>query len=119
MSSIEHKFPDRGALIDALYQVVVSDLEQSLQQQSRATLLLSGGSTPAPLYRKLSSAKLNWRDVSVGLVDERWVATDSNASNERLLRENMLINEATMARFTGMKNDYQTVFGGAGECNSE
>ncbi|MDH3631011.1 MAG: 6-phosphogluconolactonase [Gammaproteobacteria bacterium] len=118
MAIIEHKFNDRAELIEALYQVFTADLQQALDQHASATLLLSGGSTPAPLYRQLSTADLNWSEINVALVDERWVDADSAASNERLLRETMLINKAQSANFTGMKNDHQTPFDGEAECNT-
>lgn len=118
MSVIEHKFSDRDVLIENLSRVFVGDLQQALEQQSSATLLLSGGSTPAPLYRRLSKADLDWSRVNVALVDERWVDTDSDASNARLLRENMLIKNAADANFTGMKNDHETAFEGEAECNA-
>lgn len=117
MSIIEYKFADRDELIEELYRVITGDLQQALEQQSSATLLLSGGSTPAPLYQRLSTANLNWNQVKVALVDERWVDADSDASNERLLRSSMLINNATDAQFVGMKNDHQTPFTGEAECN--
>lgn len=118
MTVIEHKFNDRNELIENLTQVFTHDLQQALELQASATLLLSGGSTPAPLYRRLSTAKLNWNQVNVALVDERWVDAESDASNERLLHENMLINNAADASFTGMKNDHQTPFAGMIECNA-
>jgi 6-phosphogluconolactonase len=118
MSIIEHKFTDRAAMIEALYQVFSKDLGQALQQQSSATLLLSGGSTPIPLYQQVSTASINWEKVSVALVDERWVDTDHEASNERLLNENMLINKAAAANFTGMKNQHQSSLDGEAECNA-
>ncbi len=118
MPSIEHEFTDRAELIEALYQVFTADLQQALDQHASATLLLSGGSTPAPFYRQLSTADLNWSQINVALVDERWVDADSAASNERLLRETMLINKAQSANFTGMKNDHRTPFDGEAECNT-
>lgn len=118
MSSIERRFTDRAELTDAVREVFVEDLQQALQQQSSATILLSGGSTPAPLYRRLSCANLDWGRVHVALVDERWVEAGSTASNERLLRENMLINNAAAANFTGMKNDHDTPFDGEADCNT-
>ena len=106
-------------MLETLYQVVVDDLELALEQNSQATLLLSGGSTPAPLYQRLSSANLDWGKVSIALVDERWVDQDSSASNERLLRENMLVNQAAEATFKGMKNDHPSPFDGAAECSAD
>jgi len=118
VSIIEHKFTDRAAMIESLYQVFSKDLAQALQQQSSATLLLSGGSTPIPLYQRISTANISWEDVSVALVDERWLDAEHAASNERLLIENMLINKAATANFTGMKNQYQSPFDGEAECNA-
>ena len=118
MSTIECKFNDRAELIDSVHQIFVDSLRQVLEQQSAATILLSGGSTPAPLYRQLSSADLDWSRVHVALVDERWVETSHPASNERLLKENLLVGRAAVANFTGMKNDHPTPFEGETECNA-
>lgn len=117
MTIIEHKFDSREAMLAALCRVFIEDIEQALRHGSQASLLLSGGSTPVPLYRQLSQAPLDWARVDIALVDERWVEVDDAASNERLLRESMLINNAAEARFTGMKNDAASPFDGVGECN--
>jgi 6-phosphogluconolactonase len=117
MTIEQYRFDDRDAMLDALYRVFVDDIEQALQQDSSATLLLSGGSTPAPLYRRLSQAALDWQRVHVALVDERWVEPTSEASNERLLRELLLVDNAAEARFAGMKNDAASPFDGAEACN--
>jgi 6-phosphogluconolactonase len=118
MPTIERKFTDRAELVDSLYQAFVGELQQALEQHSSATILLSGGSSPAPLYRRLSSADLNWNQIHIALVDDRWVETDNAASNERLLRENLLIDKAANAVFTGMKNAHHNPFDGAAECNA-
>ena len=117
MTIIEHRFNDRETMLGALYEQICDDLVKQLQLRDSASLLLSGGSTPAPLYRRLSRASLDWERVQVALVDERWVAPDNLASNERLLRESMLINNAKIARFFGMKNQSVTPFDGVMECN--
>jgi len=119
MSLSEHRFDDRGKMLDALYRAVVAELEQALSRQPSATLLVSGGSTPAPLYRGLADVDLDWGSVDIALVDERWVATDDDASNERLLRETLLRGRAAGARFTGMKNPAPTPADGIDTCNRE
>jgi 6-phosphogluconolactonase len=111
----EHQFENRELMLAALYGAFVDDIEQALAQQSTATLLLSGGSTPVPLYRSLSAARLDWSRVHVALVDERWVDAHSSSSNERLLRENLLVKHAADAHFTGMKNHAASPFAGAQE----
>lgn len=113
------RFDNRETMLDALLQVIIGDIEAALQRNSAATLLLSGGSTPAPLYRQLSQARLDWEKVVIALVDERWVTTDNPASNERLVHETLLVNDAASARFTGMKNAATSVFDGVQACNLE
>jgi len=117
MTINEHRFNDRETMLGELYRVFLADIENALERDARATLLLSGGSTPGPLYRRLSQAKLDWPRVNVALVDERWVEPSSEASNERLLRETLLLDAAAEACFTGMKNEAASPFDGAAECN--
>ena len=113
----EQLFDDRDALFDALRQEIVARLEAALEGRGHATLLLSGGSTPAPLYRALSGQPLDWAAIEVALVDERWVDSDHPASNERLLRQTLLADRAAAARLTGMKNNHSTPFTGEAACN--
>ena len=113
------RFDNRETMLDALFQVIVDDVESALKRDSSATLLLSGGSTPAPLYQQLSQARIDWEKVHIALVDERWVTTDNPASNERLLHETLLVNLAKTASFTGMKNAAASLFDGVQACNLE
>ena len=113
----EHKFTAREQMLDALYDSMVADLEQALSAQARVTLLLSGGSTPAPLYRRLANAPLDWARVDIALVDERWVDNDDPASNERLLRETLLQGQAAAARFTAMKTTQPSAADAVDDCN--
>lgn len=77
---------------------ISSVLGRELQQRPRTRLLLSGGSTPAPVYAALSKAPLDWSRVDVALVDERWLLPDDPDSNARLVRESLLQNNAAKAR---------------------
>jgi len=113
------RFDNRETMLEALLQVITGDIETALQRNSSATLLLSGGSTPAPLYQQLSQARIDWEKVHIALVDERWVTTDNPASNECLLHETLLVNHAKTARFTGMKNAAASAFDGVQACNLE
>ncbi len=117
MSVSEYRFEQREQMLDALYRSLVEELKTALATRARATLLLSGGSTPAPLYRRLAQARLDWSAVRVALVDERWVEPDSDDSNERLIRETLLTGAAAAAAFTGMKNGQPDPFSGEANCN--
>lgn len=78
---------------------ISSVLGRDLQDKPRARLLLSGGSTPAPVYEALTKAPLDWERVDVALVDERWLLPDDPDSNSRLIRESLLRDRAAAARF--------------------
>ena len=58
----------------------------------------------ADLFERLSRFELDWASVWVGLTDERWVDTRDSASNEHLVRDHLLRNEAAAANFVGLKS---------------
>jgi 6-phosphogluconolactonase len=99
-----HSFETPQALHHALAERVAEDLRQALERKGRASLMLSGGNTPKPFLEQLSHQTLAWENVTVGLVDERWVSTDLPQSNEHLVRTHLLKNAAKDATFVGMKH---------------
>jgi 6-phosphogluconolactonase len=99
----EFHFENRSHLFTALTAECLDILSESLSKQGGATLLVSGGSTPAPLYEALSKTELAWKKIKVALVDERWVDHQHSASNEALIKRSLMINNAKVASFIGMK----------------
>src|SRR5690606_38515607 len=79
--------------------VLAGELRRALEQRPRARLLLSGGSTPGPVYRALARAPLDWDRIDVALVDERWLQPDDPDSNSHLVRTTLLHDKAESARF--------------------
>lgn len=88
-------FDSKKELEGALCKQIATDLTAAIQQKGAATLLLSGGSTPSGVYRLLSEQELAWSQISIGLVDERFVSADSPFSNYKLLRETIAQNQAS------------------------
>ena len=101
----ERVFENASILEDALAQEIATEIRKQLDQGEHAKLLLSGGSTPVNLYAKLSHFDLDWSNVIVGLVDERYVSSDDKDSNERLIKSSLLQNKASKANFIGMVFD--------------
>jgi len=95
-----HRFETPDALAERFADDIAAALVDTISRRGCALLAVSGGKTPAKFFRALSSRKLPWADVTVVPVDERFVPTTSERSNEKLIRENLLINEAAQARFT-------------------
>ncbi len=111
-----HEFTHQQDLIVALSDAVGSLLVQAIEQSGRASLAVSGGSTPKPLFERLSHLNIPWDHVVLTLVDERWVNVESEDSNEHLVRTHFLKNRATKAIFIGMKNAAPSAAAGKQEC---
>ena len=95
-----HAHPDVDTWASSITDVVSGALGQRLDQPSaRPRLLVSGGSTPAPVFRALSQATLDWSRIDIALVDERWLPPGDPDSNARLVNDNLLRNKAKGARF--------------------
>lgn len=109
----EHRFPNPVALSHALAGEIKVDLEEAIQARGAASLVVSGGRTPIPVFEQLRAEKLDWSHVCVTLADERWVDTTDPASNERLVREHLLTGQGAHARFIGLKNPAATPEAGA------
>jgi 6-phosphogluconolactonase len=72
------------AVVDRTYDLVVAALSDAIKDRGQATIALSGGSTPKPLYEKLASADLPWDQVHLFWGDERYVPADHADSNYRM-----------------------------------
>jgi 6-phosphogluconolactonase len=93
------EFPDRPAASEAAAGLVEEALRACLVQQTFCSLVVSGGSTPEPCFELLSRKTLDWDRVTVTPSDERWVPASHPDSNERLVREHLLIRQAANGRF--------------------
>ncbi|MDZ4785944.1 MAG: 6-phosphogluconolactonase [bacterium] len=69
-------------------------IEDAINRSGQCTIALSGGKTPAAIYRILSKPPLvesiPWSKVILIWGDERWVAKDNHQSNYNLVDETLL-----------------------------
>lgn len=79
-----HASPQQQAVAVAAY--IVETLQRAIDQRGRASLALSGGRGPALFLRQLEQSSLAWEQVSITLVDERWVPADDPQSNAGLIQ---------------------------------
>jgi 6-phosphogluconolactonase len=98
------RFQNTSELTTHLADTITADLRRAVEARGLASLVVSGGRSPVPLFEKLRVQALDWARICVGLVDERWVEPNDPDSNERLVRENLLKDAAAAARFAGLKN---------------
>lgn len=118
--AVEERFFDtREAMIEAVFDHTVSALQEAIAERDTASFLVSGGSSPAPIYKRLSEADLAWDKVQVALVDERWVDIDHDKSNEAFIRQTLMQNKAAQATLLGMKNSALSAGDGVAKCESD
>ena len=96
---------------------VAEFLRASIRERGRASLVVSGGSTPVPFFVALSELALAWEKVTITLADERWVEPSEPDSNERLVRLHLLQNRAAAAHLVGLKTEAPTAVQGEKECD--
>lgn len=96
-------FDSNDALVAALAAEIVSILRAAIERTGRASMAVSGGSTPKPLFARLAMTDLDWEKVTITLVDERWVEEDHPDSNARLVKDYLLRDQAESATFIGLK----------------
>jgi 6-phosphogluconolactonase len=79
-------FADTKSLDEALAQYVEGALLKAVGSRGRASLVVSGGSTPRGFFKRLADKPLPWQKIEITLADERWVPVDDADSNEGQLR---------------------------------
>lgn len=65
--------------------------QKAIKERGRFTWALSGGTTPKGVYTLMASPayrdQFDWKNIFLFLGDERWVATDSSRSNDKMIVE--------------------------------
>ena len=108
-----NKYSNSQILIEDLAAHIVKELKNAIDKKGHASIAVSGGKTPIPLFKLLSQQDLDWHKVFITLVDDRWVADTDDASNEKLVLTYLLQNKAKLANFVGLKNSCDNPFDGA------
>lgn len=103
MPLTESKFANVDQLNQQFVKKISKLLKKGIADNGRASLVVSGGRTPIAMFNALSQTNVEWSKVDITLADERWVDTQDDASNEKLVRTHLLINNAQAANFVGLK----------------
>lgn len=94
-----HLYPSPKALAEALATGVAAVLAGGIATRGSASLAVSGGSTPRLFLEMLGAVDIDWRAVTVTLVDERWVPETHERSNAAFLKRHLFAGPAAAARF--------------------
>jgi 6-phosphogluconolactonase len=98
-------FNDRDSASASAAQLIVACLNAQLQQQDRASLMVSGGSTPSACFKALSETDIPWSRIDITTTDERDVPTAHPDSNEKMVHEKLMVSNAACANFVKLGTD--------------
>lgn len=89
---------------------IANALRAAIAARGQASLAVSGGKSPIPLFEALREQDLDWSRVSIVLVDERIVPRDHDASNTALVARHLLQGQAAAARLVLFFRELAPVF---------
>ena len=87
------------SILNNLTESIVDSLTSSIHLNGRASFVVCGGNSPLQLYKNLSSKNLDWSKVSIFLGDDRVLPADHKDSNNFLIHQYLIKNNATAASF--------------------
>jgi 6-phosphogluconolactonase len=93
------EYPDQEILAIDVAKRLADDLDTHLLHHEAASFAVAGGSTPGPIFDDLCAASIDWARVHIMASDERWVPSDSDRSNARMIRTRLMTGPASAARF--------------------
>ncbi|MDF2378941.1 MAG: 6-phosphogluconolactonase [Candidatus Gracilibacteria bacterium] len=71
--------------------VVDHILDSIKKKKGLFRMAVSGGSTPGPIYKRLAASdQVDWTQVEIYLVDERYVSAENEHSNYRLITNELI-----------------------------
>ena len=84
---------------DDVTSFLLKGLSEAIAAKGSACLVLSGGSSPVPVFAALAQTDFAWEKVVITLVDERNVPPSHDDSNEALIRTHLMKNAVAAAKF--------------------
>jgi 6-phosphogluconolactonase len=90
-------FEDADAVADRTAEVIAEAVRAGERRYGRAILALSGGSSPAPMLRRLGAMDVKWNATQIVQVDER-VAPDGHPDRNWTMITNNLLATAKIPR---------------------
>jgi 6-phosphogluconolactonase len=92
MNAEPHVIRTKNFVADAS-AFILEQARKAIAERSEFRIALSGGNTPAPVYRRVAveAHDLPWKSVRFTFGDERCVPPDDPQSNFRMARENLFV----------------------------
>ena len=80
-------------------ELITKNLSSSINKYQNASIAVPGGTSPIKIFNELSKQKLDWSKVQITLVDDRLVDPINDHSNQKLINDYLLKNDAKKSKF--------------------
>lgn len=97
------RFESPERFYDAVADCIARHIFELMKSAYQLCLFLSGGTTPEPVYERLSTYVLPWKQITLALVDERWVDETDPGSNAALIQRSLIASQASETVLVPMK----------------
>ena len=81
---------------------IASTLEESVLKKGYATFVVSGGNSPLEIFSHLNQMPIPWSKITIILGDDRMLDSGNSDSNDKLIREKLIINKAGSAKYLSL-----------------
>ena len=81
------KKKNEKSLIREFLQIFKREIDKKKKSKSRLSFVLTGGSSPINLYKKLAKSNIDWSNIDLFWGDERFVSNKSKNSNFKLAND--------------------------------
>jgi 6-phosphogluconolactonase len=81
------RYPDSLMAAEACGRAILDLLTKAIADRQRATLAISGGSSPKPMFQMFAKSGFAWEKVQIFWVDERCVPVTDSQSNFKMTNE--------------------------------
>ena len=81
------KKKNEKSLIREFLQIFKREIDKKKKIKSRLSFVLTGGSSPVNLYKKLAKSNIDWSNIDLFWGDERFVSNKSKNSNFKLAND--------------------------------
>jgi len=76
----------------SMFKNAIDIIKLELYRKKKISIAFSGGKTPIKLFELLALEDINWENINIFLVDERWVPLDHIDSNYGMIKKKLLEN---------------------------
>ena len=90
MTAQSFVYENAQAASEACANKIIELLGRALASQPRASLAVSGGTTPKLMFAVMAKASFDWKNVHLFWVDERLVPPTDSQSNYKLTKDNFI-----------------------------